>query len=353
MSPEEAAGPPTPGARALRTATIIAGPAIAALLAFVPSALHTIPGYGSRPAYAAAIAVWMALWWFTEAVPIAYTALIPLVAWPLTGVFGKGLAVDTVKAFEPFFDAYIFLFMGGMALGAAMEHWSLHRRIALNIMLFIGASPRRLLWGVLLSTAFISLWISNTATAVMMVPIGLAVVHQLEHAEGKKLKHFGAVLMLAVAYAANVGGIGTKIGTATNSIFAGFLSEKMHVEIGFVQYLGVGMPFVILFLPVVWAFLWHHGRHDAPSSAAGRDVLAAQLQALGAMSAMERRVAWVFSSAAALWVLGDPIRDFVAPLLPFKLLGKHYEATVAMSAAAVLALARGLPLGARFAPPTR
>jgi sodium-dependent dicarboxylate transporter 2/3/5 len=338
--------PPSKSAQALRIATIVAGPLVAVLLAFVPSALHTLPGFGSRPAYAAAIAVWMAIWWFTEAVPIAYTALIPLVAWPLTGVFGKGLAQDTVKSFEPFFDAYIFLFMGGMALGAAMEHWNLHRRIALNIMLFIGASARRLLWGVLLSTAFISMWISNTATAVMMVPIGLAVVHQLERAEGKKLKHFGAVLMLAVAYAANVGGIGTKIGTATNSIFAGFLSEKMNVEIGFVQYLGIGMPFVLIFLPVVWLFLWNHGRHDAPSSAAGRDVLAAELKSLGTMSSMERKVAWVFSTAALLWVLGDPLRAVIAPLLPFKLLGKHYEAAVAMSAAVVLAFARGLPLPA-------
>ena len=199
----------------------------------------------------------------------------------------------------PYFDPYIFLFLGGMCIAAAMQQWNLHRRIALTIMRAIGTDPRRLLFGVLAATAFVSLWISNTATATMMLPIGLSVIAQLEtHAGGRRLEHYGAALMLAVAYAANVGGIGTKIGTAPNAQFASFMAQR-GVEISFLEYMAVGIPFVLLFLPVVWLALWRIGRRDAPSAEAGRDVLRAEIAELGRMQREEWVVLVVFLIAAA------------------------------------------------------
>lgn len=319
-----------------------AGPAVAALVYFIPSGLHAIPGAGHRPAAAAAVAAWMALWWFTEAVPMGWTALLPLVLFPALGVFGdKGVVAAVGHSAQPFVDPYIFLFMGGMALGAALEQWGLHRRIALLIMHAIGTGPRRLLFGMLAATAVVSLWISNTATAVMMVPIGMALVAQLEAAEGRRLEHFGAALMLAVAYGSNVGGIGTKIGSPTNSVFAGVVSRRLGSDVGFVEYMVAALPFVVLFLPLAWAVLWRWGRKDALGPGQGGDVIASELKRLGPLSGGERVVGGVFLVAAVLWIFGDPLRALLAPHVArafdgFKLAGKHYEAGVAMVGALLL-----------------
>lgn len=317
---------------------------VAAFLAItlIPNALHTLPGLGSRPAYAAGVTALMAIWWLTEAVPIALTACVPLVLYPTLGVYGKGLPGDIARAAEPFSDAYIFLFMGGMIIGAAMEQWNLHRRVALHIMRAIGTQPKRLLFGMLVATAFISLWISNTATAVMMLPIGAALLAQLEAAAGRKLWHFGGALMLSVAYASNIGGIGTKIGTGTNSIFCGFVAEKLGIDIGFLHYIALGFPFVVIFIPITWAALWRTARKDNLGEGRGRELLDAELRAMGAMSAGEKKVAAVFLTAAVLWIAGDIIRRPIGPLVPelwqgFKFQGKHYEACVAMLAALSLA----------------
>ncbi len=306
-------------------------------IAFIPSPLHRIDGYGTRPALMAATATLMAVWWFTEALPIAWTACVPLLFFPLLDIHGQGPVEDARRTAVSYVDAYIFLFLGGMALGAAMEQWNLHRRIALHIMYAIGTDPRRLLLGMLVATAAVSMWISNTATAVMMVPIGVALIKQLEEAEGgRRLSSYGAALMLSIAYAANVGGIGTKIGTPTNSLFAGFLSEKLDYELGFVEYMVIGVPFVVLFVPVLWIVLWQLGKRDRLQAQQGRDVLAREIAALGPMSRGERWVAAVFGTAAVLWILGDFIRPW------FHLKGKYYEAWVAMLAALFLVAIRGL-----------
>ncbi|HSP77743.1 MAG TPA: SLC13 family permease, partial [Myxococcaceae bacterium] len=226
---------------------LVAGPLAATLVMLVPSGLHQVAGAGHRPAAAAAVGTWMAIWWFTEAIPIAWTALLPLGLFPLLGVFEVDSPLAGLgRAARPYADPYIFLFLGGMALGASMEQWNLHRRIALLIMGAIGTVPRRLLLGMLVATGAISMWISNTATAVMMVPIGMALIAQLESAEGRRLAHFGAALMLSVAYGANVGGMGTKIGSPTNSVFAGVASRRLEVEVGFLEYMAAALPFVAL-----------------------------------------------------------------------------------------------------------
>lgn len=346
----------------LRWLGVASGPAAALAIALLPSGLHAVPGHGHRPAYAAAVAAWMALWWLFEVVPIAYTACLPIVLFPLLGVFGRGPAGDAARAVAPFVDAYIFLFLGGMAIGAAMEQWSLHRRVALHIMRAIGTDPKRLLLGMLVATSAISLWISNTATAVMMVPIGLALLAQLESAGGgRRLAHFGTAIMLAVAYAANVGGIGTKIGTGVNSIFCGFVADKLQRDVGFLQYMALALPFVVLFVPLLWLALWRVGRRDDLGAGQARDVLDRELAAMGPMSRGEKKVAAVFAAASALWVLGDPLRAALAPHLEaalrglgaalgsgaaaaFEVQGKHYEAGVAILAALGLLAMRALSL---------
>ncbi|MFN0063570.1 MAG: SLC13 family permease [Myxococcaceae bacterium] len=313
-------------------------------LVFVPTGLQHVGEYGARPAYAAAVAWAMGVLWFTEALPIALTASLPLVFFPILGIHGTGLLGDARAALVPFFDAYIFLFLGGMALGAAMEEWSLHRRIALHIMRAVGTEPSRLLMGMLVATAAVSLWISNTATAVMMVPIAIALVKQLERDARRSLGVYGSVLLLAVAYAANVGGIGTKIGTAPNSVFAAFVTAQMGIDMGFFEFSALALPFVLLFLPMVWWVLWRYGRALAPERGSAREVLDAQLAELGPLAGGERRVAYVFVVAAVLWMLGDVIRPLIAPRLPFPILAKHYEAAVGCLAGAVLLGTRLLSL---------
>lgn len=325
---------------------LVLGPLLFLALAFLDTPLVHVAGFDRRPALAAGVSLLMAVWWFTEAVPIQWTSMIPLAAFPLLGVFGGGLGTGLVRTGGEYTNAYIFLFLGGMAVGAALEHWNLHRRIALHLMIRIGASPPRLLLGLLVATAAISLWISNTATAVMMLPIALAVLGELEAQSGRKFEAYGMALMLAVAYASNVGGIGTKIGTATNSIFVGWLAKTQHYELSFPRFVAIGLPFVVLFIPVLWLALWRLGRGDAPRSDAGKEVLRKQLDALGPLSGKERVVGRVFFVAAMLWVFGDPLRAVIAPRLPFELANRHYEAVVAMAAALLLLALKCLPLPA-------
>lgn len=326
-----------------RSAGFWVGLFAALAVAVVPSGLHEVPGAGDAPARAAAVALLMAIWWFSEALPIAWTAVVPLVAHPLLGVF-RGPALDRLtQAGASYLSAYIFLFLGGMILGAAIEETRLHRRIALTILLAIGTSPKRLLLGMLVATALVSMWISNTATAVMMLPIGMALIAQVEAEQGgRRLDQFGGALMLAIAWGANVGGIGTKIGTGVNSILAGFLADSMGYELSFLRYLALGAPFVVLFLPVLWAALWWDARRDDVRLDRGSAPIRAELDALGPPSRFERRVGFVFLLAAGLWMLGDVVRPALAPLVPrtIPFQSRHYEAAVALLAGAAVLVAR-------------
>lgn len=297
---------------------------------------------GAHAAHAAAVAALMAVWWMSEALPIWLTACVPLLLFPLLGVFDGGLVANATAALLPYLDPYIFLFAGGMCIAAAMQQWDLHRRIALGIMRAIGADPRRLLFGFLASTAFISLWISNTATATMMVPIGLAVISQLERQLGvRRLESYGLAVMLAIAYAANVGGVGTKIGTAPNGQFAGFMA-RIGVDISFLEFMAVGVPFVLVFLPIVWILLWRIARRDPVRADVGRQVIETELAALGPRKREETIVLTTFIVAALLWIMGTPFADLLRPHVSlFKLGTAHIEATVAMLAAITLLLLRG------------
>jgi solute carrier family 13 (sodium-dependent dicarboxylate transporter), member 2/3/5 len=317
------------------------GLAAFAALALVDSPLRHFGEHGALPALAAGITAWMAIWWIGEAVPLWWTALIPLAIYPFSRVHGDGLATNLWGALAPYLDPYIFLFLGGMGIAAAMQQWNLHRRVALGIMRRVGVAPGRLLFGVLAATSLVSLWISNTATAAMMLPIGLAVLHELERQSGRRLAGFGCALMLAIAYGANVGGMGTKIGTVPNAQLAGFLAQERGVDLSFLQFMAIGLPFVIAFIPVVWLALWRVGRVDAPSGAVGRAALDSEAGRLGPLKRAERAVAVVFVGAAALWIAGKPITEWLKPQVAAFTLGtSHVEAAIALSASLALVLWR-------------
>jgi sodium-dependent dicarboxylate transporter 2/3/5 len=324
----------------VRPKALAAGFALAAGVLLAPSPLHHLGEFGDRPARAAAIALLMATWWLTEALPIYWTACVPVIAFPLLGVFGRGFLGDLLATVSPYVDPYIFLFAGGMGIAAAMQSWDLHRRLALAILSAIGAHPRGLLAGVLAATAFVSLWISNTATAAMMLPIGIALVAQLESKQGgKRLERFGMALMLAIAWGSNLGGIGTKIGTAPNAQFAGFL-EQRGTSISFLQFGVIGLPFVVVMLPIAWLFLVRMAKGDDWRGDA-REVIRRERRELGPAGRGERVVLTVFALTAALWIGSKPLTAWLAPQVhAFKLGSAHVEGGIAVAAALALMLLR-------------
>ncbi|RED95256.1 SLC13 family permease [Marinoscillum furvescens] len=247
-----------------------------------------------------ACAVWVAIWWITEAAPMAVTALLPILLFPLTGAVGLK---ETTSAYG---HPFIFLFLGGFVIAKALERWDLHRRIALNIILFVGTDMRKIVFGFMLATAFLSMWISNTATSVMMLPIGLAVVSKLEddsQVDPMVSTHFGKALMLAIAYAASIGGIATLIGTPPNLVFAGVMQETFGYVISFEKWLLVGVPFSLLMLIICWQYLTRFafplGKLKMPG---GRAAISDQRKKLGKPGYEEKAVAVVFGVTAVAWV---------------------------------------------------
>ena len=198
-----------------------------------------------------AIASWMIAWWITEAAPIPVTALLPMVLFPLNGIF----TMNEVTA--PYAHPIIFLFMGGFLLGLGMERHNLHKRIALNLIKLTGTNPNGIILGFMLTTAFISMWISNTATTVMMLPIALSITNLLNigQSQDKGSRRFALALMIGIAYAANIGGTATIIGTPPNVAWVGFMKDIAGTEISFSKYLLVGLPVCALMLFIAYMLL--------------------------------------------------------------------------------------------------
>jgi len=258
----------------------------------------------------AAVGTLMAIWWVTEAIPIPATALIPIALFPVLGV----LDVDTTAA--PYANPIIGLFLGGFLIAQAMTQWMLHRRIALGILTLMGARPDRLVAGFMIAAAFISAWISNTATAVMMLPIGLSVVRMVSDAdpeEGRVASDLPVALMLGIAYACSIGGLATLIGSPPNALFAGIMAEQYGVEIGFGRYMLLGVPMVLMGLPLTWLVLtrWSFrvSRDEIPGAEARID---RAWESLGPMSRGETIVAVVFVLTALAWIF-RPLLEKVIP----------------------------------------
>ncbi len=256
----------------------------------------------------AAVACLMATWWMTEAIPIPATSLIPIALFPLMGI------MHTKQAAAPYASHLIFLFMGGFIIALAMQRWNLHRRIAMNIVKLVGFSPSRLIFGFMSATAVLSAFVSNTATTVMMMPIGLAIITHVV-TEGKKEGldqkidfspekfAFGLNLMLGIAYAASIGGIATLIGTPPNTVLAGYLQKTYGYEITFAGWMKVGVPLVAIFLPLCWLWLTKVANPmKLKKVPGGRDLIDSELKAMGTMSSGERWTALVFGLTALGWI---------------------------------------------------
>lgn len=275
--------------------------------------------------------LWVATWWVTEALPIPVTSLLPIVLFPITA----GLPVADISS--SYADDTIFLFLGGFIIALAMEKWNLHKRIALNIISICGTSTERIVLGFILATGFLSMWISNTATAMMMVPIGLAIIYQvaesLKNEEGvdtsKENFVFGKVLMLAIAYAASIGGLGTLIGSPPNAILVSVVEETYGITISFAQWMLFGAPIAILFLFILWFYLVKFALpmkvKDLPG---GRDVIRKEKKALGKASPEEKIVFVVFTLTALAWIT----RTFVLD----RIIDGVSDAGIAITAAIVL-----------------
>ncbi|WP_148863706.1 SLC13 family permease [Marinobacter fonticola] len=250
----------------------------------------------------------MATWWSTETIPIPATALIPI---SLIPALGLGSIKD---ATTPYANPIIFLFLGGFAIGLAMQRWNLHRRIALNILRAVGSQPRRQIGGFILATAFLSMWVSNTATSIMMLPIGLSVVNMRESEDPEASRQFATRLLLAIAYAASVGGIATLIGTPPNALLAAYLADNHDIDVGFAQWMLIGVPVSLTMLVAVW---WWLTRGDLGFKDGGESgqLIRDQLKELGSMGRGEKLVLTVFVLTAAAWIFQPLLSDGLLPWL--------------------------------------
>jgi sodium-dependent dicarboxylate transporter 2/3/5 len=283
--------------------------AAAAVYMLVPDASG---GLSEAARSTAAIGALMAVFWMTEALPLPATSLLPIVLFPVAGV------APIREAAAPYAHEFIFLFMGGFMIALAMERWRLHRRLALLTILAVGTQPTRLVGGFMLASAGLSMWISNTATTAMMLPIALSVIGvvaaRVRSADGdsgadrRVADRFAICLMLSVAYAASIGGIATIIGTPPNVFLAGYLKQTQGIEISFVRWMAVGLPISLVFLGLTWLLLTRV-LHPVTGTLVthGRALIREEVSRLGPPSRGERVVLAVFLATAAAWILRTPL----------------------------------------------
>ncbi len=287
----DAPAPDAPSAS--KTIGLITGLVIAVGLQLVP-----VPEGLTREAWLlASLALLMACWWATEAIPIAATALIPLALFPFFGIISMGAAAS------PYASPIVMLLLGGFIVALAIERWNLHARIALNVVAAFGSRPALMILGFMVASAVLSMWISNTATTLMMIPIALKVAEAVGD-EGLDMKIFAPALALAVAYSASVGGIITPVGTPTNLIAMGFMEDNFAASVSFPQWMLIGGPAALLIIPAMWLILtqWVFKIGGHAPSAAGREVVLEAKRKLGRMSTAELRVALAFGTVAILWM---------------------------------------------------
>lgn len=250
--------------------------------------------------------LWVATWWVTEAIPIPITSLLPIILFPLTG----GLSIsETVKGYS---HPLIFLFIGGFIIAIAIEKCNLHKRIALNIISIIGDTKSKIILGVMISSAFLSMWISNTATTVMMLPIGLAVINHVND----KSKDFNIALMLSIAFSASIGGVATLIGTPPNLVLAANIQEKFGKEIGFLEWMYVGLPFSIILLLILWIYITKIAFNftDIKKITPDKSIILVELKKLGKMSFNEKVVFVLFISTILLWLTRKYLQIYISGL---------------------------------------
>lgn len=289
---------------------------LATLLAPAPA------GLSEAGWHTAGAATLMAVWWITEPVPIPVTALLPLVLFPALKLS------DIRETAAPFANPIIYLFFGGFIIALAMQKWNLHRRVAINLIGVMGTRPTRIIAGFLLASALVSMWVSNTATALMMFPIALSVVDLLPAGGTARQRQFATALMLSVAYGATTGGMGTLIGTPPNALLAAYVQNTYGITLGFGQWMLLGVPVVAVALPTVYVLLTRVSfRLDAAEVPGMRELIAGERARLGRMGRGEHIVVAVFTLTAAGWVL----QPLIARWLPLV-----SDTTIAMVGALLL-----------------
>lgn len=289
---------------------IFVGLALAALVFFIfpTNAVETVlqsTGADQEVEYSydalravAAMTILMGVWWMTEAIPLAATALLPLVVFPLAGV-------GTISEVgSPYASATIFLFMGGFLIALALQRWNLHRRMALAVVKLVGTSPKRIILGFMLATGFLSMWVSNTATAVVMLPIGTSVLALTAETVGgmKNQKKFATALILGIAYSASIGSLGTLIGTPPNALLKGYMETSHDIVLGFGTWMIVAMPLAIIFLFIAWFLLITVFKPEMTEIPGGRELINDEIKAMGPWTGPQIITGIIFVGAAVSWV---------------------------------------------------
>ena len=282
---------------------LLLGPSLFILLHFL-----TLDGLSSQAITVIALAAWMVCWWITEAVSISVTALLPLVIFPLFDI----MSMNEVGA--NYGSSIVFLFFGGFVLALALEKVNLHKRIALTIIHKTGTTPNRVILGFMIATAFMSMWISNTASTVVMLPIALSVIQLLVQSDGvftKEERHFSLSVMLGIAFSANAGGIATVIGTPPNSVLIGLLENEYNMEISFLKWMIIGLPFSATMIGIIYLVLtrWMFPNKGI-EFASSNTLIAQKLADLGPTSPQEKHVLRIFAVTVFLWVFRSLINSF-------------------------------------------
>ncbi len=323
-------------------------------------------GLGSQPDLppdarnVASVMALMAVWWMTEAIPLSVTSLLPVVLIPV--LTDRTVAQTT----QPFASSVVFLFLGGFLIAIAMEKWNLHLRIALLTLRRVGLSPRRIVLGMMLATGFLSMWVSNTATALMMLPIATSVLalvterslgSDVARAQSRAMEQgatvaeavsdpdiarFGICLVLAVGWSASIGGLGTLIGSPPNAIVAGYAASELGREIGFLNWMMIGFPLAVVFVFIAWLLMTRLlYRFDLPDLPGGREMIDDQIRALGPLSQGERMVLAVFMGAAFFWIVPGVLKSIPAVNAALPWLAGFDDTGVAIAAGVLLFILPG------------
>lgn len=301
------------------------GPFVFALMFATESWQDVMPAEAWR---VAAVGLWMAIWWATEAIPVAVTAFLPLVVFEPLGI------ASLRDAAAPYANPTIYLFLGGFMLALAIERWNLHRRISLAILDRTGTDGRRLVGGFMFVAAMLSMWMTNTSTTMMLLPIVLSVVSVMREnvtdVDKKTMSHFQVVMLLGVAYASSIGGLATLVGTPPNALLIAYMSENYGLEISFARWMAVGIPVTLVMLPIAWLVLTRFVFPiEIPANEAVNKHLRDLRAELGPMTTSERRVALIFAAVVSCWMLRRPLTEF------FGLTGVS-DAGIVMTAAVLL-----------------
>ena len=318
---------------------LILGPLLALAFYFILPETYTTPaGETAQFSHAgracASVVLWMGIWWFTEAVPIAVTALLPIVIFPLFGI------TTPAEALKNYANSTIYLFMGGFLIAAGIARWGLDRRIALLTIRIVGTRPQQIILGVMLATAFLSAWVSNTATAAMMLPIAIAIMGVVRRkskldAPDVREHNFNVCLLLSIAYGASLGGMITLIGTPPNGIFVRFVEQTYNEQVSFLEWLKISLPVGIGLLAATYIIMTKFlFRRQIDAIEGGRQWVSAELASLGKLSRGEKIVLTVFVCAALLWVFGPFLRALeIGGMKPLKPMS---DAVIAMGAGIIL-----------------